>query len=73
MAIAKARKYTGAASVTPVYAKVRSYELMAPHAGFYLVIVKKHAVSCVGSNPCMSHKWMCSMWTATKIMFLFII
>ena len=73
MAIAKAPKYTGAASVIPVYAKVRSYELMAPHAGFYLVIVKKHAVSCVGSNPRMSHKWMCSMWTATKIMFPFII
>ena len=73
MAIAKAPKYTGAASVTPAYAKVRSYELMVPHAGFYLVIVKKHAVSCVDSNPLMSHKWMCSMWMATKIMFPFII
>jgi len=73
MAIAKAPKYTGAASVTPVYVKVRSCELMVPHAGFYLVIVKKHAVSCVGSNPRMSHKWMCSMWMATKIMFPFII
>ena len=73
MAIAKAPKYTGAVSVIPVYVKVRSCELMAPHAGFYLVIVKKHAVSCVGSNPRMSHKWMCSMWMATKIMFPFII
>ena len=73
MAIAKAPKYTGAASVTPAYAKVRSCELMAPHAGFYLGTVKKHAVSCVGSNPRMSHKWMCSTWMATKIMFLFII
>jgi hypothetical protein len=73
MAIAKAPKYTGAVSVIPVYVKVRSCELMVPHAGFYLVIVKKHAVSCVGSNPRMSHKWMCFMWMATKIMFLFII
>ena len=73
MPIARAPRYTGAASVTPAYAKVRSCELMAPHAGFYLVIVKKHAVSCVGSNPRMSHKWMCSMWMATKIMFPFII
>jgi len=73
MAIARAPKYTGADSVTPAYAKVRSYELMAPHAGFYLVIVKKHAVSCVGLNPHMSLKWMFSMWTATKIMFPFTI
>ena len=73
MAIAKAPKYTGAASVTPAYVKVRSCESMVPHAGFYLVIVKKHAVSCVGSNPRMSHKWMCSTWMATKIMFPFII
>jgi hypothetical protein len=70
MAIVKALKSIGVASVTPVYARARIYESMAPHAGFSLDIVRKIVVSCADLNLCMNHKWMCSMWTETKIMFL---
>ena len=73
MAIAKVPRSIGAANATPAYARARTYESMVPHAGFNQDIVRKHAASCVGSNPRMSHKWMCSMWMAIKTMSQFTI